>query len=64
MFFHISFSSVRVSEWPPFGKELTICSPCILTICNFSYLRAGFGLILLQFLVIAYFLLLLRQIEI
>ena len=33
--------SVLVAEWPPFGKEmltrLTICSLCILTICNFSY---------------------------
>ena len=37
---HISFSSVCVAEWPPFGKELltrlTICSFCILTISNFS----------------------------
>ena len=37
---HISSSSVCVAEWPPFGKELltrlTICSLCILTICNFS----------------------------
>ena len=35
------FSSVWVAELPPFGKELhtwlTICSLCILTICNFSY---------------------------
>ena len=35
------FSSVLVAEWPSFGKELltrlTICSLCILTICNFSY---------------------------
>ena len=53
--FHVClyhFSSVWVAEWPPFGKELiprlTICSFCILTICNFSYFtvlvfRAGFG---------------------
>ena len=38
---HIFFSSIWVAEWPPFGKELpirlTICSLCILTICNFSY---------------------------
>ena len=48
---HIVFSSVWVAEWPSFEKELltwlTICSLCILTICNFSYfrlvLRAGFG---------------------
>ena len=30
------------AEWPPFGKELltrlTICSVCILTICNFNYI--------------------------
>ena len=46
------FSSVWDAEWPAFGKELltrlTICSLCILTICNFRYfpisvLRAGFG---------------------
>ena len=33
--------SVRVAEWPPFGKELlirlSICSLCILTICYFSF---------------------------
>ena len=49
---HIIFSLNWVVGWPPFGKELftrlTICSLCILTICNFSYfpvlvLRAGFG---------------------
>ena len=38
---HIIFSSVWVAEWPPPGKKLltrlTICSLCILTICNFSY---------------------------
>ena len=41
MFVHITFSSVLVTEWPPFRKEqptrLTICSHYILTICNFSY---------------------------
>ena len=46
------FSSVKVAEWSPFGKELltrlTIISLCILTICNFSFfpdfvLWAGFG---------------------
>ena len=35
------FSSVQVAAWPPFGKErltlLTMCSLCILSICNFSY---------------------------
>ena len=35
------FRSVSVAEWPPFGKKLltrlTICSLCILTICNISY---------------------------
>ena len=46
---HIIFSSVWVSEWPTFGKELltrlTICSLCIFTICNFPVLvlRAGLG---------------------
>ena len=38
---HIIFSSVSVAEWPPFGKKLltrlTICSLCILTICNVGY---------------------------
>ena len=47
MFVHISFSSVRVTEWPLFGKELptrlTICSLCILIICNFSYFPFWFG---------------------
>ena len=40
MFVLIIFSSILVAEWPPFGKELltpsTVCSPCILTVCNFS----------------------------
>ena len=43
MFVYIIFSSGWIAEWPSFGKELltrlTICSPCILTIC--------FGLILI-----------------
>ena len=47
--------SVKVSEWPPFGKKLltclTVCSGCNLSIWNFSYfqfrLEGGiFGLIL------------------
>ena len=37
----IIVSSVLVVEWPSFGKELltrlTICSLCILSICNISY---------------------------
>ena len=44
-FFHYTFSSVWVAEWPPFGAEwppfgkwlparLVICSHCILSICN------------------------------
>ena len=41
MFVHIILSSVWVAVWPPFGKELparlTICSLCILTICNFIF---------------------------
>ena len=45
-FVHISFSSVWVTEWPPFRKELptrlTIDSLCILTICYFSYFSFGF----------------------
>ena len=52
MFVHYTFSSVWVAEWPSFGKELpprlTICSHCILSICNiylFPVLvsRAGFA---------------------
>ena len=39
-------SVVLVAEWPPFGKELpirlTVCSHCILSICNFSYSPFGF----------------------
>ena len=38
---HIIFSSFWVAERLSFGKELhtrlTMCSLCILTICNFSY---------------------------
>ena len=47
MFEQIVFRSVYVVEWPPFGKELltrlTICSLCMLTICNFSYFPFCFG---------------------
>ena len=43
---HIIFDSVWVAEWHPFGKwlltRLTICSLCILTICNFSYFLSWF----------------------
>ena len=45
MYVHIIFSSVWVAEWPPFGKELltqfTICSLCIVTICNISFSFEG-----------------------
>ena len=41
IFVQIIFSSVKVAEWPSFGKELltllTICSLCILIIFNVSY---------------------------
>ena len=52
MFVHYTFSSVWVAEWPPYRKKLlarlTICSHCILSVCNiylFSVLvlRAGFA---------------------
>ena len=49
MYANITFSSVWVPEWPPFGKELstrlTICSLCILTIFFYLFpvLRAGFA---------------------
>ena len=46
MFVYSIFSSVRVSEWPPFGKELltrlTIRSFCILTFCIFSCFQFWF----------------------
>ena len=48
--FHLMFVQVIFSWfslWPPFGKELltrlTICSLCILTICNFSYFLFWFS---------------------
>ena len=38
-FVHYTFSTVGVSEWPPFGKKLptrlAICSHCLLSICNY-----------------------------
>ena len=38
MFVHCAFDSVGVAEWPPFWRwlpaRLTICSHCILSICN------------------------------
>ena len=68
MFVHYTFSSVWVAEWPPFEKKLparlAICSHCILSsICNIYLfpvlvLRAGIAFWLLQFLFIAFLLLL------
>ena len=61
-FMFVHYSSVWVAEWPPFGKylpaRLAIFSHCILSICNIYLfpvfvLRAGFVLLLLQFLFIA-----------
>ena len=52
MFVHYTFSSVWVTEWPPFGKQLparfAICSHCLLSFCNIYLLsvlvlRVGFG---------------------
>ena len=47
MFAHYTFSSVWVTEWPPFGKylpaRLTICSHCILSICNIYLFISRFG---------------------
>ena len=52
MFVRNAFSSVWVTEWQPFGKELStrlaVCSFCMLPIWNFSYFpfcffRAEFG---------------------
>ena len=44
---NIIFSSVKVAEWPPFETELltrlTICSLCILTICNVILVISRFG---------------------
>ena len=52
MFVHYTFSSVWVAGLSPFGKwlpaRLTICSHCILSICNVClfpvlFLGAGFA---------------------
>ena len=47
MFVNIIFSLVWVAEWSSFGKELltrlTICSLCILTICNIKIVNSRFG---------------------
>ena len=71
MTFHLMFVGILFlvrfgfAERPPIRKEmptrLTICSLCILNICNFSYfsflvMRAGFGFPFIQFLIIAYLL--------
>ena len=67
VFVQYTFSSVWVAEWPPFGRwlpaRLAICSPCILSICNVCLfpdlvLGAGFAFWLLQFLFVAFLLLL------
>ena len=46
MFVQYTFSSVWIAEWPPFRDKLptrlTICSRCLLSICNF-YLFSHFG---------------------
>ena len=43
---YLQAGSVWVAEWQLFRKELltrfTICSVCILTICNFSYFKFWF----------------------
>ena len=68
--FCMGFEEIWVAEWPPFGKKLptllAICSPCIMSICNIYLfpalvLRAGFSFLLLQFLFIAFLLLLLAE---
>ena len=68
IFVHYTLSSVWVAEWPTFGLPtwLAICSHCILSIFNiylFPVLvfRAGFAFWLLQFLFIAFLLLLNRN---
>ena len=37
----IILGSLKVAEWPPFGKELliqlTICPLCLMFICNFGF---------------------------
>ena len=62
MFVYYIFSSVWVAEWPLFGKELPIrlavCSHCVLYICIFFDFESGVWFFMLQFLVIAYLLLL------
>ena len=34
---HITFGSVSVAEWPPFGKYLLTC----LTVCSLGILTGG-----------------------
>ena len=68
MFVHYTFSSGLVAEWPTFGKQLSarlaVCSYCILYICNFlfisnfGFMRGILRFLLLQFLCIAFLLLL------
>ena len=54
MFVHYTFSSVWVAEWPTFSEIAarsvghTVCSHCLLSICNIYLflvlvLRAGYG---------------------
>ena len=45
---HYTYNSVWVAEWPPLPAPLSVCSHCILSICNiYSFpvlvLRAGFA---------------------
>ena len=67
MFVHYTFISVCVAEWPPFERwlpvRLAVCSHCILSVCGVCLfpalvLGAGFAFWLLQFLFIAFLLLL------
>ena len=42
----VVYGSVLVAGWPPFGKclidRLTVCSLCVLTICNVGYFSFWF----------------------
>ena len=46
IFVHLTFSSVLVAEWPPFGKKLrtrlAICTYCFLSICILFISHFGF----------------------
>ena len=63
MYEQMIVNSIKITEWPPLLKELptrlSVCSPCIMSICNFNYFPFWFDGRILHLIVpvIAYFLL-------